>query len=96
LLAAIDGAAAWVTNDSGPMHIAVALGRPVTAIIGPTNPHRTGPWRQLSSVVQAAMDCAACNKRRCPKADAQGEPLCMASISVASVFENLQQHVTRA
>jgi len=66
LLAAIDDAAALVTNDSGPMHIAVALGRPVTAIIGPTNPHRTGPWRQLSSVVQAAMDCAACNKRRCP------------------------------
>lgn len=96
LLAAIDGAAALVTNDSGPMHMAVALGRPVTAIIGPTNPHRTGPWRQLASVVQTTLECAACNKRRCPNAGPNGEPRCMANISVESVFENLRQHVTPA
>lgn len=89
LLAVINGAAALVCNDSGPMHMAVALDRPVTAIIGPTNPHRTGPYRRDDAVVKSKIDCSPCIKRRCTKAPAGSVPACMADITVQRVFENL-------
>ena len=54
-----------VTNDTGPMHIAAALGKPVVALFGPTNERRTGPYGQLSSVIRAPMDCAPCMKESC-------------------------------
>ena len=41
-----------VTNDTGPMHVAAALGKPVVALFGPTEPRRTGPYRQLEHVLQ--------------------------------------------
>jgi lipopolysaccharide heptosyltransferase I len=47
-------------HDSGPMHVAVALGRPVVCIIGPTNPTRTGPYRCPDSIVRLDLDCAPC------------------------------------
>ncbi len=56
-------------HDSGPMHVAVALGRPVVCIMGPTNPLRTGPYRRPESVVRLDLDCAPCYLKRlsqCP------------------------------
>ncbi len=53
-------------NDTGPMHVAAALGRPLVAIFGPTNPSRTGPHGQLEHVLQAReLPCVPCLKRRC-------------------------------
>jgi ADP-heptose:LPS heptosyltransferase len=43
-----------VTGDSGPLHVAAALGTPVVALFGPTWPERTGPWGQPDAVVQAS------------------------------------------
>ncbi len=45
-------AALMVTGDSGPMHVAAALGTPVVALFGPTFPERTGPWGQSHVVIQ--------------------------------------------
>jgi lipopolysaccharide heptosyltransferase I len=54
-----------VTNDTGPMHVAVALGKPVVALFGPTEPRRTGPYGQLSHVLNHPLACVPCLKSRC-------------------------------
>jgi lipopolysaccharide heptosyltransferase II len=54
-----------VTNDSGPMHVAAALKKPVAALFGPTDPRRTGPYGQPEGVVRIPLPCAPCLKPRC-------------------------------
>jgi heptosyltransferase I len=72
-----------VTNDTGPMHVAVALGRPVVALFGPTEPSRTGPYGQLANVLRRDLPCAPCMKSTC----ANPEPLaCLKSLPVERVF----------
>ena len=58
-------AAALVTNDSGPMHIAAAVGTPVVAVFGPTDPVRTGPFGDGHSVLTHDVPCRPCLSRRC-------------------------------
>ncbi|MBM3208063.1 MAG: lipopolysaccharide heptosyltransferase II [Chlamydiae bacterium] len=54
-----------LTNDSGPMHIAAALGTPVVALFGSTSPEITGPFR-TGVVVQKPVECSPCYQRTCP------------------------------
>jgi heptosyltransferase I len=55
-----------VTNDTGPMHIAAALGKPVIALFGPTEPRRTGPYGQTEAALRlASLPCVPCMKDRC-------------------------------
>lgn len=54
-----------VTNDSGPMHIAAALGKPIVSIFGPTDPRRTGPYGQLERALRISLPCAPCLKPYC-------------------------------
>ena len=54
-----------VTNDTGPMHVAAALGKPVLALFGPTAARRTGPYRQLDHVLQLPLPCVPCLKPYC-------------------------------
>ena len=54
-----------VTNDTGPMHAAAALGKPVIAPFGPTEARRTGPYGQLQNVLRNPLPCAPCMKARC-------------------------------
>ena len=71
-----------VTNDTGPMHLAAALGRPVVALFGPTNPLRTGPYGQLDNALRAALPCAPCLRPECM----HYEPLaCLREIQPAQV-----------
>ncbi|MFM2295879.1 MAG: lipopolysaccharide heptosyltransferase, partial [Verrucomicrobiota bacterium] len=49
---------AMVTNDTGPMHVAAALGKPVVGIFGPTEPSRTGPYGQLENILRVPLPCA--------------------------------------
>jgi len=58
-----------VTNDSGPMHMAVALGRPLVSAFGPTSPVRTGPYARPEAVVRTGVACSPCyirKTRNCP------------------------------
>jgi heptosyltransferase-1 len=82
-----------ITNDTGPMHVAAALRRPVLAIFGPTNPSNTGPYGQLGNVFQATdLPCVPCLKSTC----AYREPLaCLHAIKPAAVFEKARQELAR-
>ena len=51
-----------VTNDTGPMHVAAALGKPLVALFGPTEPRRTGPYGQLENVLRIDLPCSPCLK----------------------------------
>jgi ADP-heptose:LPS heptosyltransferase len=89
LAALLRRAEVCVTNDSGPMHLAVALGRPVVSVFGPTDPVWIGPYRRPRAVVQAALPCAPCYLRavrRCPNGHA-----CMNEVTGAMVIERLEQ-----
>jgi lipopolysaccharide heptosyltransferase I len=61
-------AALLVTNDSGPMHIAAAVGTPVVALFGPTDPLRTGPYGKGHVVLSHAVECRPCFRRDCSHA----------------------------
>ena len=79
-----------VSNDTGPMHVAAALGTPVVALFGPTEPRRTGPYRQLDDVLQLNLPCVPCLKRRC----AYFKPFeCLRAITPAAVFKAAQRRL---
>lgn len=65
LVALLEKASIVIANDSGPMHIAAALGRPLVALFGPTNPVRTGPYGRLDAVVRHSIVCSPCYRRTC-------------------------------
>ncbi len=71
-----------VTNDTGPAHIASALGRPTLVIFGPTNPLTTRPFSPVAEIVRHPPDCAPCMLRDCPI-----DHRCMTAISPQDVFE---------
>jgi len=69
-----------ITTDSGPMHIASAVGTPVVALFGPTDPVRTGPYGTGHVVVRKACDCSPCFLKKCDSMQ------CMREITVTEVF----------
>ncbi|KFN39341.1 MAG: ADP-heptose--LPS heptosyltransferase [Sulfuricurvum sp. MLSB] len=84
LCARIGGLNMFVTNDSGPMHVAAAYGVPTVAIFGPTRHLETSQWKNEKSViVRHEMECAPCMKRECPL----GHHECMKGITAAEVID---------
>jgi heptosyltransferase-2 len=69
-----------VANDSGPMHLAAAVGTPVVALFGPTDPGRTGPTGSPSVVLDRYVFCSPCYRKDCPYGHE-----CMKEISVETV-----------
>jgi heptosyltransferase-2 len=78
-----------VTNDTGPAHIASALGRPTLVIFGPTNPLTTRPFSPFGEIVRKPPDCAPCMLRDCPI-----DHRCMTAITPADVFERARTLLT--
>jgi lipopolysaccharide heptosyltransferase I len=73
-----------ITNDSGPMHLAAALGTPLVAVFGPTDPVWVGPYGQARSVVRVGLACSPCYLRKlreCPYDHA-----CMKQVSAEMVI----------
>ncbi len=74
-----------IGNDSGPMHIAAAVGTPVLGIYGPTNPVLQGPYGDRHVIVRReGLDCLGCNLVSCPI----GHP-CMNELSVETVLDGV-------
>lgn len=82
-----------VTNDTGPMHIAAALGKPVVALFGPTEPRRTGPYGQLAGVLRVELPCAPCLKSRCHHSV---EMECLKVIPPSRVVEAVTRHLAHS
>jgi heptosyltransferase-2 len=77
-----------ITNDTGPAHIAAALGRPTLVIFGPTNPLTTRPFSTVAELVREPPDCAPCMLRDCPI-----DHRCMTAISPQMVLERARRLV---
>ena len=89
LAALLRRAAICVTNDSGAMHLAVALGTPVVSVFGPTDPLWIGPYGNDQQVVRANLPCAPCylrTLRRCTHSHA-----CMTEVTPAMVVERVEK-----
>jgi heptosyltransferase-2 len=71
-----------VTNDTGPAHVAAAVGCSVVVIFGPTKPETTRPFSTLAEVVRKPPECAPCMLRDCPI-----DHRCMTAITAEDVFE---------
>lgn len=82
LAAILSSADLCVTNDSGPMHLANALGVPTVAVFGPTEPTATRPFQPPSVFIQKEVPCWPCAYRDCPV-----DHRCMLNISAEEVFE---------
>ena len=78
----IRGADLFVGNDSGPMHLAAAVGTPTVAVWGSSDSDRWHPWDVPHRVVQNPFDCNPCQGYRCEVADT---PLCIESVEVSQV-----------
>lgn len=84
LIEVIRSARFVVSNDSGPMHIAAALGKPVCAIFGPTDPLRTGPYGKGHTIIRENVPCAPCFRKTCQ------DIICMKNLSAGRVLEIMQ------
>jgi heptosyltransferase-2 len=84
LCANIGGLSLFITNDSGPMHIAAAYQVPTVAIFGPTRHKETSQWMNKKGfIVRHEMECSPCMKRECPLKHHE----CMTSITASEVID---------
>ncbi len=84
-------AALVISGDTGPLHIAAAMGSPVVGLYGPTWPERNGPWQPADEVISRAHVCVCHHKRRCLR----GRP-CIDDIAVAEVLDAAERRILRA
>jgi ADP-heptose:LPS heptosyltransferase len=76
-----------VTSDTGPMHLAAAMGTPIVALFGPSDPRRYGPNTPESRVVRVSLPCSPCGQVRLPPERCRGHiPECMDGITVDMVL----------
>jgi heptosyltransferase-2 len=85
-IALIARCAAVVANDSGLLHIASALNRPVVALYGPTDPDHAPPFSDLAASISLRLDCSPCKQRECPL----GHQNCMVKLAPELVWQSLQ------
>jgi len=86
LLALSRAASLMVSGDTGPLHIAAAVGTPAVSLFGPTDPQRNGPWNADDVSVSRYGVCGCHYERRCRKAE-----WCLESIAVPEVTAAIQQ-----
>lgn len=82
-----------LSNDTGPMHVAAALGKPVITVFGPTDPRSTGPYRQPHNVLQtASLPCVPCLRDVCRYRESLA---CLHAITPAMVCEKVLRELEK-
>ena len=76
-----------ISTDTGPMHLAAAMGTPVVALFGPTAPDRTGPYGPGHVVLRTGIPCSPCLKKKC------ADPKCMYEITPEIVFDAVKNRL---
>lgn len=78
----------FLTGDTGPMHLAAAVGTPIVAIFGPSDPARYAPRGPHDRIVRVDLPCSPCNRIRLPPARCSGHtPDCLSLVTSARVYE---------
>jgi len=85
------GASLFVTGDTGPAHIAGAVGTPIVGIYGPTRPSRNGPWSSDDVTVSRADVCRCHHLREC-----RLKTMCLEDIEVAEVMAAIERRLAGA
>lgn len=80
----------FIGNDSGAMHVAAAVGLPVVAVFGPTDPEGTAPMTPQRTVVQQRVECSPCFLRHCPI-----DHRCMTRVEVDAVYTAARDWITK-
>ena len=88
IVALARGAAVMVSGDTGPTHIAAAVGTPIVGIYGPTRPERNGPWPTENVTVSRADVCDCLHLRRCTR-----ERMCLLDIEVHEVLAAVERRL---
>jgi 3-deoxy-D-manno-octulosonic-acid transferase/heptosyltransferase-1 len=78
-----------ITTDSGPMHLACAVGTPVVALFGPTDPKRTGPYGEGHIVIRDNISCSPCFLKKCKTAQ------CMKNITTEQVYAVVESKIKK-
>jgi lipopolysaccharide heptosyltransferase I len=90
LVALARGAAIMVSGDTGPTHIAAAVGTPIVGLFGPTRPERNGPWRSEDVSISRASSCDCHYRRQCRR-----ERMCMLDIEADEVIAAVNARLAR-
>jgi heptosyltransferase-1 len=88
LVALARGAALMVSGDTGPTHVAAAVGTPLVSLFGPTRPQRNGPWSPKDIAVSRDAICQCHHLRRCSL-----PMMCLLDIQVDDVVEAIQRRL---
>jgi ADP-heptose:LPS heptosyltransferase len=80
-----------VSGDTGPAHIAAAVGTPIVGIYGPTRPSRNGPWSPDDVTVSRDAVCECHHLRRCRR-----ETMCLSDIQVDEVWKAVERRLAGA
>jgi heptosyltransferase I len=89
LAALVRRGAICISNDSGPMHLAVALDRPVVSVFGPTDPIWAGPYRRGDAVLRADLPCSPCYLRQLSRCTHGHD--CMKDVAASAVIERAEK-----
>ena len=88
IMALARGAVVMVSGDTGPTHVAAAVGTPIVGIFGPTRPERNGPWNPLDVTVSRAEVCQCHHRRQCRVAH-----WCLLDVEVDDVFSAVERRL---